>query len=186
MKTEERIYLYGSLLVAFVIFVLLAFVTPLTKAAVYLLVPSKTATATTTVAYLTPGTATTTLSSDLYSASSNTKANGALVAFQYTASSSAAALKARVEYSNDGVDWYAESIPLAETATTTLMTTTFREYSWNNFATTTDYGGSGTASRIHQSFSIATPTRYVRVKFYVPAGAGNGALWASLTPNKDN
>lgn len=185
MTTYAKKYLYGAALLPFVAFLVLAFANEM-EAAIYLLTPKKTATATTTVAYMTPGTATTTLTSDLYFSSSNTKASGALVAFQYTASSSAAALKARVEYSDDGIDWYPESVELNTVATTTLMTTTFREYSWSNFATTTDYGGSGTASRIHQSFSVETPTRYVRVKFYVPAGAGNGALWASLTPNKEN
>lgn len=156
----------------------------------FFMVGSQTATASSTLAYMTPGTATTTLPAlDTYAPGTNTKANGAFLAFQYTASGTAPVLNARVEYSNNNQDWYPDGftyVPEGPTyATTTIMTTPAHNYSWT-LSTTTEAIGSGTATRVHQSLALTEiPARYVRVIFTVPQGGGNGGLWAVLVPFKE-
>jgi hypothetical protein len=138
------------------------------------------ATATSTLSYMTPGTATTTISID----GGASALDSALLTFQYTASGTAPVLKARVEYSSDKIDWYPQMTAIGQ-ATTTLIATPFLEYSFT-LSTTTDNGGSGTSARVHGSLDIPTPTRYTRVKFYVPASGGNGALYTELTAKKQS
>lgn len=146
--------------------------------------PVSTAPATTTLAYMSPGNATTTLQLDSYSGGINYATNLATIAIQYTASSTAPTLKFRIEDSPDGVDWYPRSNALVSLATTTVLSGNSAEYQFT-FATSTDFGGSGTASRLHQSLTTNVPMRYMRVKFYVPAAGGNGGLWATIIPQKE-
>lgn len=172
----------------FAVFVLLGLYTGTTqvKANPSQIAPTaQTATASTTVAYITAGNATTTLSYDAYGNGQYTKADRALLVFQYTASSTNPKLNARVEYSVDNIDWYPQSAALNTSATTTVLTGTFAEYQWNMATSTGDFAGSGNANRLHQSVAIEMPTRYVRVKFYSPIGGGNGALWAQIIPSKE-
>lgn len=152
----------------------------------YFPVTVETNSATGTFAYLSPGAATTTLTFNAYAnASSPTKADSATVVFQYTASGTAPILKARIERSQDGIDWYPVSVTTVLNATTSIMTT-FSEYTFNlATSTSADFLGSGTSQRVHESFTIETPTRFTRVKFYVPASGGNGGLWAQIIPTKE-
>ena len=140
-----------------------------------------TAVATTTVAYITPGTATTTLVLPSLQGSKNDKA---LVTFQYTASTTAVQLSARVESSFDNVEWYTQNVITTANATSTTMADQVYTF---NMATSSigDFGGSGTANRLTKSFVVDTQAPYTRVKFYAPIGGGNGALWASITPVKE-
>jgi hypothetical protein len=144
-----------------------------------------TGSATTTLAFMSPGAATTTLTTSNCFDRQYTL-NGMYLAYQYTASSSASVLKYRIEGSFDNIDWYPEQtenayFPVAPgtTATTSIATVPFHEYSIT-MSTTTDNGGSGTAARVHGIIAIPVFARYERVKFYVPTGAANGALWAEL------
>ncbi len=145
------------------------------------------ATATSTLSYMAPGTGTTTLTFD----AGVNQANGADMAtllIQYTASSTAPTLRFRQEFSTDNVDWYTDglgSVPvlMSLNSTSTQLITPYHEYQVN-FATTTDFGGSGTFARSLTSLQIPTPTRYTRIKFYVPASGGNGALWAEIVGKK--
>lgn len=139
-------------------------------------------TATTSSVYMTAGTATTTRTLDATQGRTLPKADNALVVFQYTATNTAAILKARVEDSYDGIDWYPRAAATNANATTTVMTEAFSELSFR-MATGTDFGGSGSATRIHQSFQITVPSNYVRVVFY--GGSGVGALWANIYPVKE-
>lgn len=154
----------------------------------------QTATATTTVTYMTPGTATTTLSYDSQTDGSSPD-NSAILFVQYTASTSLNILRARVEHSNDSIDWYPENAialngtGLTNNATSTQLVGDASTYKWQTATTTaiTDgLAGSGTASRVHLSLPIYTPTRYTRVVFWNRAGEGNGALWAEITSKKEN
>ncbi len=151
--------------------------------------------ATTTYNAISAGTATSTITLDAYANGNNTQITQALVEIQFTASTSAPTMKARVEYSDDNIDWYPQNAPLA-VATTSLVTNPFSEYQFN-FGTSTfagDFGGTGVASttigaspnaRIHQSLLVATPLRFTRVKFYIPASGGSGSLWARIQPWKE-
>lgn len=146
-----------------------------------------TASATSTLAYMTPGTATTTITFD----AGVNQANGsdmATLLIQYTASTTGPSLRFRQEFSSDNIDWYSENLGTVPTlmslnSTTTALVSPFHDYTVN-FATTTDNGGSGTNARIMTSLQIPTPTRYTRVRFYVPASGGNGALWAEIAAKK--
>lgn len=141
----------------------------------------QTASATTTVAYMSPGAATTTLTmpSSQCNMSGVTAVDSAILHIQYTASSTGPTLVFRVEHSQDGVDWYPETVALAANATSTQLSGDSATYKWI-MATSTDNGGSGTSARLMRSYTITTPTAYTRVIFSVPASGGNGALWASL------
>lgn len=154
--------------------------------------------ATSTLAYMTPGTGTTTLSAI------NTQNGGfesAVVNLQVTATSTAVVgqvlLNARVEGSMDNVDWY----PLAIRADTTLgtspgtaTTTILTSNPYNNFslalATSTtpagDFGGTGTAFRMHESFVLPTLTRHVRVVFSDPTAGGKYGLWAEIVTKRQS
>lgn len=149
--------------------------------------PTKeTSSATTTLAYLSPGNATTTLSYDSYSGDF-VKIDKLTLALQYTASSTGPTLKVRLEDSMDNVNWYPRAVAINSTlqnATTTMLTGAFSEYQWT-VATSTDNGGSGTSARVHSSFVVDAPMRYVRAIFYVPVSGGNGGLWAQMIPFKE-
>lgn len=147
--------------------------------------PTKaTGAATTTVVYMRPGLATTTLAYDSLDGDT-VKVDELTLAIQYTASTTGPTLKMRFEDSHDGINWYPRGVSLNENATTTRLVGSYNEYIWT-VATTTDIGGSGTAARVHTSFTVKAPMRHVRAVFYVPAGGGNGALWAQFVPIKED
>lgn len=142
-------------------------------------------TSTTTNNYITAGGVASTLEFDSAPGGTLYGSDSAILLMQYTATSSAMnSLKMRVEFSQDRVDWYPASTAINNTAinaTTTQLTGNFAEYQWT-VATSTDNGGSGISSRIHQSLVIPTPTRYGRVKFY--SVTGNGGIWAEVVAKK--
>lgn len=160
-------------------------------------------TATTTVNYIKFGIGTTTIVYDSFNPNdASLKADSALVVFQFTATTTIATPKmnARVEYALDtgtncqvtprACDWYPASAAVnSSPATTTIMTGNFADMQFSLATSTTDQGGSsfynsGATSTIMQSFAIDTPTRFVRVKFYMPSGGGNGSLWAAIQAAK--
>ena len=145
---------------------------------------AKTQPATTTPAFMSPGAATTTLqivSDQSYGIDS------AYVFLQYTASGTAPVLKYRVEHSQDGIDWYGQTIPTNANATTSQMVGTAADF-YVAFSTSTAatngipgfLNATTSNPRLHSSFSIITPTRYTRIIYFVPAGGGNGALWSQI------
>lgn len=153
--------------------------------------------ATSTLAYLGAGTATSTLYADLQS--DNAPADTANLLIAFTASSTASQLKWRYEYSQgvSGVDctatptlcdWYSESVNnAASSATTTVEVRDFKEYSWQ-FASSSPGGAPTQAatSTGYKSIVVPTPTRYVRVVFYMLPGATNGAVWSDLVYKREN
>lgn len=160
--------------------------------------PVSSASASTTLVYMSPGAATSTSNViDSYANGDSTAVNQAIVLVQFNASNTTA-MKVRVESSLDNVDWYPVNNPIvtSPTATTTNLAAPFSEFVLS-FSTSTfagDFGGSGNASttvgnspnaRIHQSFTIDTPTRYTRVKFYIPVGGANGGLFYQIQPVKE-
>lgn len=140
------------------------------------------ASATSTLAYLSPGAGTTTLMIDT-GISANTAADNVTLLLQYTASGTAPTLAFRQEYSADNIDWYSET--LVSSTSQSILVSPYREYSIV-FSTTTasGRGGSGTSARQMTSLQLPVPTRYTRVVFYVPAGGGNGALWSEFSAKK--
>ncbi len=157
---------------------------------------AKTAAATTTVGFLSPGAGTTTITYDSNEINGSNQTNqgnnvtphNAMVLIQYTASSSLSTLDMRLEYSMDAIDWY----QLAGEQATTSKTVNIGERSVYRFATSRTElgalpaGAIGVASTTGRSVNIDVPTRYVRAVFTVPAGVENGAVWATIVPKKQN
>jgi hypothetical protein len=153
---------------------------------------TSTAAATTTLRYMTPGTATST--TPVYDAYEQTFAGGSVAKADYagllvqlTSSSSVTVLNATVEYSHDGIDWYRNFvIDPNQTGTTTAPVFGIANpfsFRWQ-FATSTVGGiGLGTSNRSTAALLIPTPFRFTRVVFSLTGG--NAAVWAQLIPIKE-
>lgn len=157
-----------------------------------------TLTATTSPSYMTPGTATTTYSFDTSAGNVFAASNQAALLVQYTASSTLSALQWRYEYSQDTTcgtspttaDWYAQNDVsyTNQTATTSpygIQSGPF-EYRWNYASSTPGAAAVATNQNLGKKvIMVPIPTRCVRVMFYVPIGASNGAVWAEWVAKKE-
>lgn len=147
--------------------------------------------ASTSVAYLIPGAATsTTPVLDAYTPSGQStkfKVNQASVAIQFTASTTNSILTATIEYSNDNVDWYRSYVVDSNgmgTSTNPFYVTTPDQLSWKFASSSVGGVGIGATSNMSTAYIIIpTPARYTRIVFSI-AGA-NGAVWAYITPIKE-
>lgn len=150
----------------------------------------QTATATTSPVYQTPGTATTTITFDSYSA-----AGGAQIAAidlgvllgQFTGSSTATTWNISEEVSQDGIDWYADNTFITTNASTT------QSYFINTpigyklpFASSTPDGGNVPANNnlILRAIHLNFPTRFVRVFVSLSLGGTNGGFWGQIIPER--
>lgn len=158
--------------------------------------------ATTTLTYMAAGVGTTTLIYDSYTPSGfSPKTDSALVTFIVDATSTITQprVNARVEYALDTgancslspttCDWFPITSATNANASTTSMTGDFSDMQWTISTSTTDQGGSSqyiaaATSTKYLSFNLPTPTRYARIKFYVPATGGNMSIWAAVQPAK--
>lgn len=147
----------------------------------YFITPTKTATATSTHVYMTSGNATTTISVDAYANGNSWKTKQAQVSFQMTATGTAPVLLARVENSDDNIDWYSQTI---ETTANTAVTTYAPKSMSYTFASSSAYFSSGSVTRMNQSITIDTPARYTRVVFY-STNANAFDLWAQVQSIKE-
>lgn len=145
----------------------------------YLSAGKKTAAATTTVTYMTPGTATTTITYDTYDADGDgvmdgtQKTDGALVLLQSIASTSASVQTINVEYSMDNIDWFSLT-PAAASSTASQDLDTALAYTLT---------GNATASTTRRAVFLETPTRYLRV--VISATTGNSSIWGWVLPWKE-
>ena len=131
---------------------------------------SSTAAATTTIVYMTPGTGTTTLAYD----SLDNGSDSAVLLTQFTASSTSATLAIRLQYSQNGIDWYDDNLLSSTNSTTTAVKTVnvANSYAW----------AAAAAGANLKAIDVPTPTRYVRA-IYSVTGA-NAGVWASLVAKK--
>lgn len=158
-------------------------------------------TATTSLTYMTPGTATTTKIFDTEANVSKNAADNVRLLVQFTASSTSSTLAWRYEYSQDlsckvnptAADWYmGDWTNLGTVASTTqaspsVLTSGPYENKWT-FASTTPAAGAVTASvnRGLKIVEVPVYTKCVRVSFYLPIGSTNGAVWADFVARKEN
>lgn len=86
-----------------------------------------------------------------------------------------------VDYSQDGKDWYNESVSTIINASTTFMAGGTTTHGWNQAASSTAYSSDGraTSSAERKLVSIPTPTRYFRINFFLPSGSTNAGIWFS-------
>lgn len=147
--------------------------------------------ASSTPAYMTPGTATST--TPVYDAYAQTSGGGAAyksdqagLLVQFTASSTDTVLSLAVEYSQDGIDWYRNFVvdPNQMGTTTPLAIENPFTTTWT-FASST-VGGEALGANSDRSTAailVPTPFRYTRV--VASLTGGNGAVWAQLVPVKE-
>jgi hypothetical protein len=158
----------------------------------------QTATATSTIAYMTPGNATSTLIYDSYAQGTPRASDSALLLTQFTASTTASNLAIALEYSNgDGstdcstspglCDWYKDNLFTITNASTTQATNiaVASSLAWN-FASSSQGGAAvlSTNQRALKAILVPMPTRYVRAVFTI-TGA-NGAVWAQIVPKRES
>lgn len=146
----------------------------------------QTATATTSVTYMSAGLATTTLSCDSYSSGNPRGALRMSLLTQFAATSSSI-LKINIEYSQDNIDWYQDGGNINFNFATTTKPFDIGQvnsYTYNYSSTTPGLGAAlnATSTRI---VLINTPTRYVRAVYTIPSGSTAGAVWAQLVPIKE-
>jgi hypothetical protein len=147
----------------------------------------KTATATTSVNFMRAGAATTTLTCFTGSDAMLT----ANLRMQFTSTTTPSTLSWKYEYSNDGVEWYGDTYVdglVNATSTGVSNLTKNNSYTWNFASSTTACDGSdvvATRTRLCKSVFAPTPSKFIRVIFYMEQGSGNGAIWAELTPKGD-
>lgn len=127
----------------------------------------QTATATSTTSFLTPGAGTTTLTYDSYQNGPNRKADSATLLVQLQASSTSSVLGIKIQYSQDGIDWYGDNLQVA-TSSTNIATD--NSYSWT---------AASTAS-LNKAIVFPVPTRFSRAVF-TDTGA-NASIWAQVVP----
>lgn len=193
MTNIIKTFQYGFVILAVLAFAYLTGVhTMIAKAAgmVFAPVDCYTAAATSTLRYMTPGTATTTVTCPM----GNDGANSAVLAIQINASSTDSTFDVYVEESMDGVDWY--PVPSQSVGSTSPMFALgTRPYSRFQFAASTvggSVGGSGiglsgTQNRNH--YELDVPVRMKRVRAYMgmaststTGAAMNGAAWMQIIP----
>lgn len=148
----------------------------------------QTAAATTTVTYMSPGTATTTLTCDTYALGSGSVklAPDSIYVRVYEAASSTASIQAvRFEWSDDGVDYYADNaLTTTDTASSTNTVGDYKEYRWNYASTTPGAAAVGNSNTGLRTIEVPVKGRYVRAMFYVPVGATNSSIWAGITAKR--
>lgn len=186
-----------------VLFMLYIFGTSIVRANPSSIIESKSASATTTLTFMTPGNATTTRVIDLQA--DNAPADTAALLIRFNSSSTASVLKWRYEFAQNpanqyGVpvdcvatpgqcDWFSESVSATvdDTASTTVEVGAFKEYSWQ-FASSTPGGVTAPQDNGLKMVILPTPTRYIRVVFYLAPGIGmgNGAVWSDLAYKREN
>lgn len=156
---------------------------------------AQTATATTTVSFMTPGLATTTLVYDSYAARP-VLADKASLAVQFTGSSTSSVLSIAYEYTNgapgldclgtpSSCDWYKDNMLVPVTATTSQSYSVNLPISFTwTFASSSQAGAAITSDRSMKILTVPTPARYVRAIFSLTGT--NGAIWAQIVPAKQN
>jgi len=173
-------------------FALVAFGLPVTSAyanPTYVGPKVQTSSATTSPTYMTPGTATTTLIYDSQVPTTNVfTPNFAVLLTRFAASSTASVLGIAFEYSNDGIDYYKDSLispnspgttsPIFDLGPTNQMSWKFASSTLAGAAVNAVSGAISTRAVI-----VPTPLRFTRVVYTLLGG--NAAIWAEIIPIKE-
>lgn len=139
--------------------------------------------------FISTGVSTSTLNCDMYDAGQQTLSDMASIKVQLAASSTSSVLNMDVQFSQDGLDWYAVSqLGMSEvnTSTSTPDISPVQQFKFT-FASSTinravvSNANSATSSRI---FLTETPTRYMRIIFTAPVGSAASAYWAEIRGQK--
>lgn len=144
-----------------------------TLGAISLYTTKTTSTASTSPTYMTPGTATTTITI------SQDKGGFPSVFIALTASTSPSILNWDYQFSNNGVDWYGEDLFADIDSTVSLVGT---EYHASTTPVHFWQPGSTTASTTRKVLNIPeVMANFARVTFSVPVGSVNSSLYVEIT-----
>jgi hypothetical protein len=154
----------------------------------YFALSSSTSTATTTPAYMTPGTATSTLSFDSQVGIAQS-VDSAILAIQFTGSSTESTLFTQLEYSQNGIDWFLDRQYANGTSSQVFNLNQQNIYSFKVGTTTTGGlpGAPSIATTTTAVINVRTPMRYVRAVFTLPQVTErfNGAVWAQFIGKRE-
>lgn len=166
---------------------------------------SASSTATSTLKYQTPGTATSTVIYDAYgvfgSNQTNTQSNTfatdeVALEIQFTASSTLSQLNVNFEYSEDLIDWYQDSSSNVygyASSTLPVSLNQVPQYQWKfssstiggaGASTTEGIGLNGSYNRDTRIIKFKPITRYTRAVITCAAGGLNCAYYATFIPRK--
>lgn len=151
-------------------------------------------TATTSVNYMTPGTATSTYYFDAGQGTAGS-VDSAVLLTQLTASTTSSTINIAYEYAQGGngdciatptiCDWYQND--LLSATSTSLNLTSQISATWTFASTTQGQAGiipAANSNRQLKSFVVLTPTRYIRAIVSVPVGSTNAGVWAEFVAKK--
>lgn len=152
--------------------------------------------ATTTVTYMTPGTATSTEILDTGAGAAGSVDSGVL-AVQFTGSSTLSYLNVAFEYTQGGngldcynapnsCDWYGSSLYAQSTSTATGQAVAAQNFNLQFASSSVQGAVGGITGRNLRLIEVKTPTRYVRAVFTLPPGSLNGALWKEFITKRQN
>lgn len=149
---------------------------------------------TTPLGYLSPGTGTTTISAFDLGRSGNQGADSAILALQFTGSTtpSAGSLVATttyniaIEYSQDSVDWYSDMYSAFGTTTVSqnISAPLVRAITLGTQTTLGRVVSSTTPTKI--LINVPSPTRYVRAFVTIPTGSTNGSVWGEFIAKRQS
>ncbi len=136
---------------------------------------SATSISTSSLSYMTPGTATTTATCNIAKAGLGTDVfDETALVVNFTASSTSSVLGIALEYSNNGIDWHQDNLTLDAAAGASEAIATPNSFSWTYASTTV--GGAAVSSNLNRTAKILrvnTPSQFVRAVFSI-TGANGG------------
>lgn len=179
--TQTKSFIYGFVVLAILtIAYLMGAHTMIARGAVSVFSPSTcyTAAATTTLSYMTAGTATTTVTCPL----SFEGADSATLALWVQASSTSSVIVGQIEYSDNGIDWYQNNQDIFAAGAIAIATPS-NSFTWTYASTTVGGAGVGASTNTGAKLvKVATPTKWVRV---ILSNTGtNVGVWAKLIPRQ--
>ena len=152
----------------------------------------RSANATSSVRFMTPGTGTTTTPCATANADS---VRAYVIVVASSSGISDTVYGFRVERSMNNIDWFADVEDIMELATTTRFVSNFSETilpyasstaGTNGINDTIAFGGYGTTTYNLINFDIPTAgANYVRLVSYITTGSRNGAIHQALIPKRD-
>jgi hypothetical protein len=162
------------------------------SASAFIDIPCSTASATTSLSYMTAGTATTTLTCPIAQGQSYAADAGTLLMQQTASSSATSKIKGVIEVSQGGSnnsctsgDWYPINSNLIASTTSGLLVAPDGSFVWSFASSTIGGAASANTNRNQQSLAFNTPLKCVRVYFAVPPAAGNAAIWAQIIGTRE-
>lgn len=144
----------------------------------------ETSSATTSPTFMTPGTATTTLTYDTFANGTTYAPTKAYLLVQLVASTTDTVLNIDFEHSQDGAEWWQDHLVTPATTTGQTVVGTPNSTSWT-FASSSENGQpvGATSDRVTKMFTMPVPLRHARAVFTVTGG--NATVWAQIVPVKE-